>query len=469
MEKLPTSSRSLRYLPFLVASAFFMQMLDATILNTAIPTIARSFHSHPLQLHSLVTAYMLTVCVLIPASGWISDKLGSRLTFLFAISIFSLGSLLCALSTSVPMMTVCRVVQGIGGAFLMPVGRLVVLRSYPRSMFVKVLNIVTIPALLGPLLGPVLGGIMVQYASWHWIFLINIPVGMAGLWATWKLMPDLKAVREQKFDWPGFLLFSSSAVLVTMGLSAEGGVTDKGRMALFMAGGGILQLLYWTLAFRSRAPLFSPSLFRIRNFAIGIAGNIVCRLGGSCLPYLIPLFFQVVLGYSALQSGMSLIPLALSNLLAKTVAPRLIGQFGYRNIMVINTFIIGTLLTGFYFISPGTHELTLLGMLALLGGANSIQFTCMNTLTLIDLPNADASSGNSLLSMIMQLSIAVSIAAASLLLDCFGGHAATFGPAVENAFHATFVTIGIIAAASSFIFALVNKNKGISRKRMKAA
>lgn len=241
MEKLPTSSKALRYLPFLVASAFFMQMLDATILNTAIPTIARSFNSHPLQLHSLVTAYMLTVCVLIPASGWISDKLGSRRTFLLAISVFSVGSLLCALSASVTMMTVCRVIQGIGGAFLMPVGRLVILRSYPRSMFVNVLNIVTIPALLGPLLGPVLGGIIVQYASWHWIFLINIPVGMAGLWATWKLMPDLKAVREQKFDWPGFFLFSSSAVLATMGLSSAGGITDKPRMVILTSAGGILQ------------------------------------------------------------------------------------------------------------------------------------------------------------------------------------------------------------------------------------
>lgn len=467
MEKLPTSFKALRYLPFLVASAFFMQMLDATILNTAIPTIARSFNSHPLQLHSLVTAYTLTVCVLIPASGWISDKLGSRRTFLLAISVFSAGSLLCALSTSIPMMTACRVIQGIGGAFLMPVGRLVVLRSYPRSMFVNVLNIVTIPALLGPLLGPVLGGIIAQYASWHWIFLINIPVGMAGLWATRKLMPDLKAVREQKFDWRGFFLFSSSAVLATMGLSSAGGVTDKTRMAILTSAGGILQLLYWALAFRSKAPIFSPALFRIRNFAIGIAGNIVCRLGGSCLPYLMPLFFQVVLGYSALQSGMSLIPLALSNLLAKTVAPRLLGKFGYRNIMVVNTFTIGALLASFHFVGPGTHELILLGMLALLGGANSIQFTCMNTLTLIDLPNADASSGNSLLSTIMQLSIAVSIAAASLLLDSFGGHSATSGKAVETAFHTTFATIGAIAAASSFIFALVDKDKGITRKRKK--
>ena len=449
MEKLPTSSKALRYLPFLVASAFFMQMLDATILNTAIPTIARSFNSHPLQLHSLVTAYMLTVCVLMPASGWISDKLGSRRTFLLAISVFSVGSLLCALSASVTMMTVCRVIQGIGGAFLMPVGRLVILRSYPRSMFVNVLNIVTIPALLGPLLGPVLGGIIVQYASWHWIFLINIPVGMA--------------------DWPGFFLFSSSAVLATMGLSSAGGITDKPRMVILTSAGGILQLLYWVLAFRSKAPIFSPALFRIRNFAIGIAGNIVCRLGGSCLPYLMPLFFQVVLGYSALQSGMSLIPLALSNLLAKTVAPRLLGKFGYRNIMVVNTFTIGALLASFHFVGPGTHELILLGMLALLGGANSIQFTCMNTLTLIDLPNADASSGNSLLSTIMQLSIAVSIAAASLLLDSFGGHSATSGKAVETAFHTTFATIGAIAAASSFIFALVDKDKGITRKRKKAA
>lgn len=178
-----------------------MQMLDATILNTAIPTIARSFNSHPLQLHSLVTAYMLTVCVLIPASGWISDKLGSRRTFLFAISVFSAGSLLCALSTSVAMMTACRVIQGIGGAFLMPVGRLVVLRSYPRSMFVNVLNIVTIPALLGPLLGPVLGG----HHRPVRLLALDLPDqhsgGHRGPVATWKLMPDLKAVREQKFDW----------------------------------------------------------------------------------------------------------------------------------------------------------------------------------------------------------------------------------------------------------------------------
>lgn len=247
MEKLPTSSRSLRYLPFLVASAFFMQMLDATILNTAIPTIARSFHTHPLQLHSLVTAYMLTVCVLIPASGWVSDKLGSRHTFLFAISLFTFGSLLCALSTSVAMMTACRVVQGIGGAFLMPVGRLVILRSYPRSMFVNVLNIVTIPALLGPLLGPVLGGIIVQYISWHWIFLINIPVGLAGLWATRKLMPDLKAVKEQKFDWPGFLFFSASALLITMSLSTEGGSPDKTRMGILLTAGILFQTVYLSL------------------------------------------------------------------------------------------------------------------------------------------------------------------------------------------------------------------------------
>lgn len=469
MEKLPTSSRSLRYLPFLVASAFFMQMLDATILNTAIPTIARSFHTHPLQLHSLVTAYMLTVCVLIPASGWVSDKLGSRRTFLFAISLFTFGSLLCALSTSVAMMTACRVVQGIGGAFLMPVGRLVILRSYPRSMFVNVLNIVTIPALLGPLLGPVLGGIIVQYISWHWIFLINIPVGLVGLWATRKLMPDLKAVKEQKFDWPGFLFFSASALLITMSLSTGGRVPGQDPDGDSPDGRDSFPDRVLGAGVPVGNAAFSPSLFRIRNFAIGIAGNIVCRLGGSCLPYLIPLFFQVVLGYSALKSGMSLIPLAVSNLLAKTVAPRLLGKFGYRNIMVINTFTIGSLLAAFYFIGPGTREFTLLAMLALLGAANSIQFTCMNTLTLIDLPNADASSGNSLLSMIMQLSIAVSIAAASLLLDCFGGHAATSGPAVESAFHATFVTIGTIAAASSFIFALVDKDKGKTRKKRKTA
>lgn len=446
-----------------------MQMLDSTILNTAIPTIARSFDCHPLKLHGLVTAYMLTVCVLIPASGWISDKLGSRPVFFFAISLFTLGSLLCSLSTSILMMTVFRVIQAIGGAFLMPVGRLVILRSYPRSMFVKVLNIVSIPALLGPLLGPALGGIIVQYASWHWIFLINIPVGIVGLWATWKLMPNLKAVKEQQFDGFGFLLFSSSAVLITLGLSAEEGIITHLRPGLLSLGGLLLQMLYWFFAFKSNNPLFSPSLFRIRNFSIGIAGNIVCRLGGSCLPYLIPLFFQVVLGFSAFKSGMALIPLAVCNLLAKTVATRMLKKFGYRNIMVINTIIIGLLMMNFYFIRPGSNELLLLGQLAALGAANSIQFTCMNTLTLIDLPNSDASSGNSLLSTIMQLSIVISIAVASLLLDAFGGYDKLAASSVEASFHATFITIGIISAASSFIFAAVDKNKGKSHRKHQAA
>ncbi len=461
MFKLPMPASSMKHLPLLVAAAFFMQLLDGTILNTAIPSIARSFHSDPLRLHSLAIAYMLTVCVLIPASGWISDRFGSRRVFLFAISSFMLGSLLCALSTSVEMMTICRVIQGIGGAFLMPVGRLVVLRSYPRRMFLKVLNFVTIPGLLGPLLGPVLGGLFVQYASWHWIFLINIPVGIVGLWATVKIMPDLRAVRKQKFDWTGFLIFAPSAVLLALGLEGESGLADKWRMTILCSAGASLQLVYWFYSGRHKDPLFSPSLFRIRNFAIGIAGNLVSRLAGSCLPYMLPLFFQVGMGYSAFKSGLSLIPLAVCNLIAKTIATPLIQKLGYRNIMVANTLLIGSLLMCFCKVSPETPEVLLVLLLALLGTVNSIQFTCMNTLTLIDLPDEFASSGNSLLSMIMQLSIAVSIAAAALMMNGYGGSADTSNASVIRAFHHTFITIGGIALTSSAIFAFVDRNKGI--------
>lgn len=461
MFKFPMPPQAMRYLPLLVASAFFMQLLDGTILNTAIPSIARSFHSDPLKLHNIVIAYMLTVCILIPASGWISDKFGSRKVFLFAISFFMLGSLLSALSTSVGMMTSSRIIQGIGGAFLMPVGRLVVLRSYPRWMFLKVLNFVTIPGLLGPLLGPVLGGVLVQYATWHWIFLINIPVGLVGLWATLKIMPNLTAVKKQKFDWSGFLVFAASAVLISMGLEGQGGLADKSRMAILCSAGGLLQIFYWIFSMRKDTPLFSPSLFRIRNFAIGIAGNLASRLGGSCLPYLIPLFFQVGMGYSAFKSGLSLIPLAMCNLLAKTIATPLIRHLGYRNIMVANTLLIVSLLMCFYRISPATPEIILILLLAFLGTVNSIQFTCMNTLTLIDLPDEFASSGNSLLSMIMQLSIAISIAVASLLMDGYGNAVDTSSSSILQAFHKTFLTIGFFSFASSIIFAFVDKNKGI--------
>ena len=447
-----------------------MQLLDATILNTALPTIAADFHCDPLGLHGVVISYLLVVAILIPASGWISDWLGSRKVFMASIVLFCLGSLLCACSQSVHELVLSRMVQGVGGAFLMPVGRLVILRAYSRKRFVKVFSLVTIPGLLGPLAGPILGGFLVQYATWHWIFLINIPVGLAGLAVAWRVMPNQTAVEKSRFDYFGFALFAAFAVLVTLGLERNGHSSGV-RTFLLLSGGVICLIVYGYHALKREDALFSRELFRTRNFSTGIVGNLVSRLGGGALPYLLPLFFQVVLGYSAFHSGLSLLPLALSGIGAKFLAEPLLDRFGYRNVTVINTLMIGVFMCGFMFVGRDHQSQTaMIILLTLLGATNSLQFTCMNTLTLIDLPDKNASSGNSLLSVVMQLSVSTSIALATLLLSVFIGQGAPATDAeLESAFHYTFAVVGGVSALSALIFARVPAEKGKKRRKGVAA
>lgn len=451
-----------KYLPYLVSAAFFMQLLDATILNTALPSIARDFGTDPLKLHSVVIAYVLTVAVLIPASGWISDWLGSRRVFIGSMILFTIGSVFCAASVSVDMLIVSRIIQGIGGAFLMPVGRLIILRSYPRNQFVRVMSLVTMPGLLGPLMGPLLGGFLVQYLSWHWIFLINIPVGILGVWAGHKCLPNLFAVEKQRFDTVGFILFSLSALLFSLSLETTGTASPpRGRMIFMLCAAALCLFTYWMRSRKVEAPLFSTKLFQTTTFAIGIVGNLVARIGGGAMPYLMPLFFQVVLGYSAFKSGLSMLPLALCSIAAKPMITPLLERFGYKLIMVINTVILGGLIMCFSLINPGAPEWWLLILLSAMGLANSIQFTCMNTLTLVDLPQKYASSGNSLLSVVMQFAVSFSIAIATMLLDEFMDKSDLPGAgAVKDAFHYTFVAIGLFSLLSAIIFAQIPRDKG---------
>ncbi len=457
-----TPDQSLKYLPYLVSVSFFMQTLDATILNTSLPSIARSFNSDPLNLHSIVISYMLTVAVLIPSSGWISDKLGSRKTFMLAMGIFCLGSLFCAMAASVFALTMCRILQGIGAAFLMPVGRLVILRSYPRNKFVQVMNMVTIPGLVGPLIGPLLGGFFSDHMSWHWIFLINIPIGLAGIIAAWKLMPDLFAVEKTRFDGVGFCLFAASAVCFSLSLDAHGTGLNSILQTLYLGLAGLLCMAgYWCYARSKTAAIFNLRLFKTRNFTIGILGNLVSRLGSSSMPYLIPLFFQLILGYSAFKSGLSLLPLAAASIFIKFIITPALRKYGYRNILVVNTVMVGSLMAGFSLISPQTPAWVLLCLLSALGAVNSIQFTCMNTLTLVDLPKNDASSGNSLLAVVMQLSISLGIGSAALVLDLLRPEKTLeTQQLLQTSFHATFIIVGGLSILSGLIFMRIDKQSG---------
>ena len=455
-------------LPWVVAIAFFMQTLDGTILNTTLPTMARDLGESPLRMQSVVIAYMLTVALFIPASGWLADRFGTRRAFLSAIVLFSLGSLLCALSPSLPWLVGARVVQGIGGALLLPVGRLTILRAYPRSELLKVLSFVTIPGLVGPLLGPPLGGWLVEVASWHWVFLINLPVGLIGVFAAMRYMPDLRGA-GQRFDWPGFVMFSLGLVMVTLGLQGLGEHAISVPLSMLLVMGGLAAMAaYWAHAARTDKPLFSLSLFQIPTFSVGVLGNLFSRLGSGAMPFLTPLFLQVGLGYSPSRAGLTMVPIVLGAMLIKFFAEPVIKRFGYRRVLVINTLLVGGFIAGFALVDASTPHAAILGYLALFGVVNSMQFTAMNTLTLGDLDDARASGGNSLLSVVMQLSMSLGVAAAGALLAAVASPivipiASSVGPThVIHTFHATYLCMGALSALAAGIFFQLGRGEGPS-------
>ena len=450
------SARSMAGLPWIAAMAFFMQALDATILNTALPAIATSLERSPLAMQSAIISYTLTVAMLIPVSGWLADRYGTRKIFILAVSLFTLGSLACALSGSLSMLVVSRVVQGIGGAMMMPVARLALLRAYPRSELLPVLNFVTMPGLVGPILGPMLGGLLVTYASWHWIFLLNIPIGIAGIFYARKYMPDF-TTPKRRFDFSGFLLFGLGLVLISVGIELFGERVVLPWQALLVLSGGIaLLLLYIVHARRHPAPLINLPMFKTRTFSIGIIGNIASRLGTGCIPFLMPLMLQVGFGYPALIAGCMMGPTAIGALLAKSTVTQVLRRFGYRHTLVGITIIIGILIATFSLQSPGGSVVMLLAALLILGMAMSTQFTAMNTITLADLNDENASGGNSVLAVTQQLSISFGVAVSAAVLRFYQDVEAT----TVAQFHATFLTMGVVTVLSAFTFMMLRPSDG---------
>ena len=455
-----------RLLPWVVTIAIFMQTLDGTILNTALPAMARDLGESPLRMQSAVIAYILTAALFIPASGWLADRFGTRRAFLAAIALFSLGSLLCALSPSLPWLVAARVVQGIGGALLLPVGRLTILRAFPRSELLKVLSFVTIPGLVGQLAGPPLGGWLVEIATWHWVFLINLPVGVLGVFAALRYMPDLRAT-GQRFDWPGFAMFSLGLVMVSLGLQGLGERAFSAALSILLAIGGLASMAaYWVHAARSENALFGLALFRIPTFSVGILGNLFARLGSGAMPFLTPLFLQVGLGYAPSVAGLTMVPTVIGAILIKFVAERVIRHFGYRLVLVVNTLLLGGFIAGFALVDRGTPHGAILAYLGLFGICNSMQFTAMNTLTLGDLDSTRASSGNSLLSVVIQVSMSLGVAAAGALLAAFATPvvipiASDVGPSnVVRTFHATYLCMGALSALAAGIFFQLGRHEG---------
>ncbi|WP_280923078.1 multidrug transporter subunit MdtD [Paraburkholderia sp. LEh10] len=449
------TARSLTVMLWIVATGFFMQTLDSTIVNTALPAMATSLGELPLRMQSVVIAYSLTMAVMIPVSGWLADKLGTRRVFMSAILIFTVGSLLCANAHTLTQLVIYRVLQGVGGAMLLPVGRLAVLRIFPAERYLPALSFVAIPGLIGPLIGPTLGGWIVKIASWHWIFLINVPVGIAGLIATVVFMPDSRNPDTAKFDIKGYLLLIVGMVSISMALD--------GRTEFSIQHATVLMLLILSLgcfvayglhAVRAANPIFSLDLFKIHTFSVGLLGNLFARIGSGAMPYLIPLLLQVSLGYSAFEAGLMMLPVAAAGMSSKRLVTRLIMKYGYRRVLMSNTVLVGLAMASFSLTNAHQPLWLRLVQLAFFGGVNSMQFTAMNTLTLKDLGTGGASSGNSLFSLVQMLAMSLGVTVAGALLTAFTGLMPRVTAAnTLPAFHATFLCVGLITAATSWIFA----------------
>jgi len=452
----------IKLLPWLAAVGFFMQMLDGSVLNTALPSIAQSMGENPLQMQAAVMAYLLSVAVFLPVSGWACERFGIKKSFLFAIVVFTAGSALCAASQSLTALSLSRVLQGIGGAFLVPVGRLAVLRVSPRERFANALSLMVLPALIGPLIGPTLGGFLVQYASWHWIFLINIPIGVFCFIATIYIMPYIPSFyKGEPFDFKGFILFDFAIILFSA-TSSSSRLIPQISNGFFVLLALVFVFLYFLYAKGKKNVLFDLDMFKIKSFSVGIIGNIFIRLVGGSLPFLAPLFFQTALGFSPAKAGMTLLPLGITSMFAKTFAAPLILGLGYKKFLITNTVLLSVFIASVGLITLNTPYYIIIILFSFIGFANSLQFTAINTLALIDMPDNQMSGANNMLSVSLQISLSMGVALSAFLISKTG----SFSFVLQNqnplrtAFAATYAFIAFISILGAAFFILIPKNAG---------
>ncbi|MDE1010967.1 MAG: DHA2 family efflux MFS transporter permease subunit [Paraburkholderia fungorum] len=433
---------------WIVAAGFFMQSLDTTIVNTALPSIARSLHVAPLAMQPIVVAYTLTMAMLTPASGWLADRFGTRRVYFAAILIFVLGSICCASAHTLGQLVLARVLQGLGGSMLLPIGRLAVLRSVSSEQYVSALAFISIAGQLGPIAGPTLGGWFVQAITWHWIFLINVPIGALGLYAVQRFLPAHGETQAPPFDFVGCGLLSLCMIAFSLAVDAPVPSHRLAWSAGLFALAVVSALAYIPHARRRNNPLFKLALFREPNFSVGLIGNLVCRIGSSAVPFLVPLLLQLQLGYTPLHSGLMMLPAALAGTLTKRWIAPLVRRYGYDTFLLVNTVIVGSSIVALALITRGTPLIVGIVILAVFGGANSMQFAAMNSVTLKGLSHEDAGSGNSLFSMVQMLAIGLGVSIGGGLVNLFS---AQWGSAALG-FRLSFVCVGVITLVSAWIF-----------------
>ena len=469
----PGKTLPLRILvPLIVACALFMENLDATVLSTALPAIAHDLHQSPIQLKLALTSYLLTLAVFIPASGWVADRFGTRIVFRLAILIFALGSALCGFAGSIQALVAARALQGIGGAMMVPVGRLVILRTIPRSEFVGALAWLTIPALMGPVIGPPVGGFITTYFTWRWIFWINLPMAALGITLATLYIPNVRGETVSRFDYIGFILSGVGlAALVSASATLDiNGFPPALVISLFLVGSALVTL-YVFHARRTETPIVDLKLLRFSTFRSGIVGGSFFRLGVGAMPLLLPLLFQLGFGMTPLNSGLLTFVTALGAIGMKTAAGTILKRFGFRNVLLVNAIASGVFIAAPAFFTARTPIGILLAVLFVGGFFRSLQFTCINAISFAEVDQPDMSQATSFTSVFQQiaLSFGITMGALMLQLSLVMRHSDTLN---ASDFPPAFLLVGVVSLMSFVSFARLPKDAGeevAGRKRVASA
>lgn len=437
-------------LPLIVASALFMETLDATVLSTALPAIAADFGESPINLKLALTSYLLSLAVFIPASGWVADRFGVRFVFRAALIIFTLASIACGLSNSIGELVAARVVQGIGGAMMVPVGRLVILRSVKKSELVSAFAWFTIPALIGPVMGPPLGGFITTYFDWRWIFWINVPVGIIGVVLATIFFPDIRGETRERFDGLGFFLVGVGLATFVTGSTTIGlGVLPTPVVVTLLVVGGSLLGAYVWHSLRVTSPIIDLRLLRLHTFRASIVGGFLFRLGVGALPFLLPLMLQLAFGMTPFESGAVTFVMAIGAIAMKFLAVPILRRFGFKAVLIASAVITGLFTAAPALFTLSTPIAVMLGVLMVGGFVRSLQFTSLNSIAYDEVPSDRVSRASAMTSVGQQLSmsIGISVAAISLSLTSGGGE-----DIVRGDFVIPFIIIGLIGAMAALAY-----------------
>jgi EmrB/QacA subfamily drug resistance transporter len=449
-----------RIVPMIVAVALFMENMDSTVIATSLPAIATDIGTSPLTLKLAVTSYLLSLAVFIPMSGWTADRFGTRTVFRAAIAVFVLGSIGCALSSSISHFVVARIVQGMGGAMMTPVGRLVLVRTVDRRELVNAMAWVSIPAMIGPLMGPPLGGFITTYASWHWIFLINVPMGLLGIALVTRYIENIRSETRERFDAAGMVLSGLAVAGLTFGLSVAGFDLVPWPIVVAMIGTGAISLaVYIRYAQRAPAPIIDFTLLALPTFRASVIGGFLFRIGVGAMPFLLPLLLQVGFNLTPFHSGLITFTSTMGALFMKAAAVTVLKRFGFRTVLTVNAVLSGLFIAACAAFSLATPFSVIIAVLLVGGFFRSLQFTSVNALAYAEVPQSRMSRATALAAVGQQVSLATGVAIGAFTVEMV---VRWKGQATITAadFPPGFLLVGLIAACSALIFWRLPANAG---------